>query len=354
MSKFSVEAFKSVVSSAVAAEDADAQAREQAQLTEITNKIQCSSGGSSIVLHIARIASLFDGFPNSVDLASSNGYNSGLSLRRRHGVWTVFCGNNLSNAYQLAMGSVSGNLSSAVAHALKAMKIKHSSAAYQTLLNHVAWSTDADKFHEEIVSVAPALPKSVLDALLCHGTERFDLNTELYRVMSPWEFQRIWLKALLAAGAEVNARPSAKHASSVYVAADKGDENYLGLLLTHGGDVESRAPNGNTAIASAVAGGHASCYRLLRLNGADHHFQSKTGDNLLHEAAEGICRTYDGHPLDNFAGIIRNLIKSGINPYAVNKYNQTPADVVRKDYPHRNEYDRLPEEVEGILALLEP
>lgn len=84
------------------------------------------------------------------------------------------------------------------------------------------------------------------------------------------------LEALLAAGADVNAR-SSEGLSSLMIAARDDRPDIARILITHGAEAELRTQSGSTALGVARGLGNARMVALLepRLSPDVHHFMQK-------------------------------------------------------------------------------
>ncbi|HEX8142715.1 MAG TPA: ankyrin repeat domain-containing protein [Pyrinomonadaceae bacterium] len=79
--------------------------------------------------------------------------------------------------------------------------------------------------------------------------------------------QMLIAEALLAQGAEVNARQQAG-VTPLHQAAHNGQAEMVRLLLAHGADVHARMDDGQTPLSMALETGNAEVIELLRKRGA--------------------------------------------------------------------------------------
>ena len=97
------------------------------------------------------------------------------------------------------------------------------------------------------------------------------------------------MAALLAAGADANAKESIRGRHPLYIAARKGHADCVRLLLQHGAnpdalnEAESYAREGGdeTALHTAAQKGHAECVRVLLEHGASPNARNRDEDTPL-------------------------------------------------------------------------
>jgi hypothetical protein len=88
------------------------------------------------------------------------------------------------------------------------------------------------------------------------------------------------LKALLAAGANANARDVAGFTPCMHVTINNTSARalaFLPLLIQHGADVNARNRAGRTALMEPTMGGRHDCVRALMAHGADPRIADNTG-----------------------------------------------------------------------------
>ena len=105
------------------------------------------------------------------------------------------------------------------------------------------------------------------------------------------------VKALVAAGADVNARRDAANNDAnnsgwtvLMMAAFNGHADCIEALIAAGADVNAKKGAGGTALMSAAGQGHADCVNALIAAGADVNAKSDAGDTAL------MIATQAGHP----------------------------------------------------------
>jgi ankyrin repeat protein len=76
------------------------------------------------------------------------------------------------------------------------------------------------------------------------------------------------VRALLAAGADVNAAESGDKVNSLMAAAAHGDLETVRALIEGKADLNAKTSNGNTALMLATAAGHQDVVQLLKSAGA--------------------------------------------------------------------------------------
>jgi ankyrin repeat protein len=134
---------------------------------------------------------------------------------------------------------------------------------------------------------------------------------------------------LLEAGADANAlgKEGANDVTSLFVAALAEDPQVVGLLLTHGADVDLADIEGNTALCVAAAWKpNLETLNLLLENGADVNHQNAQGDTALHLAVREavVSNSYD-------IEIVDALIAGGAALDVENEKGQSPLDLAGKD-----------------------
>jgi ankyrin repeat protein len=108
------------------------------------------------------------------------------------------------------------------------------------------------------------------------------------------------MRALLEAGADVDARDEGCNGWTPLMTAIHKDRTDLALLLLEAGaDVDARSPGGTTGLIMAAGYGHTDTVRTLLEHGADPYAESAPGLNALWSAAGGgaIGDFADGPPL---------------------------------------------------------
>lgn len=92
--------------------------------------------------------------------------------------------------------------------------------------------------------------------------------------------------ALLAAGADTEARLGVDKHTALYLASKRGDTACVDLLLEHGANPHARDIDGFTPLHAAARSGAERTVAALVAHGADIGAQTKWGDTPLHSAAE--------------------------------------------------------------------
>jgi ankyrin repeat protein len=111
-----------------------------------------------------------------------------------------------------------------------------------------------------------------------------DVSLDLNTAVKAGDVERV--KALLAQGADVNARNSVG-AAPLHEAAWSGNAELIDLLLARGANVNVRhAEAGSTPLHYAVITDHPVIVRTLLRHGADTQAGSRSGATALHLAAE--------------------------------------------------------------------
>lgn len=81
----------------------------------------------------------------------------------------------------------------------------------------------------------------------------------------------------VALRAELHSRASPQGYTPLHVAALNGHASVLGLLLSKGSHINSRANSGSTPLHLAASRGHLQCVRLLVSRGADQTIKDNRG-----------------------------------------------------------------------------
>ena len=126
------------------------------------------------------------------------------------------------------------------------------------------------------------------------------------------------IKALIASGADVNARSKVGRTSLMW-AADKGDADSIEALIASGADVNAKDENGKTALMKAVKSGKADCVEALIAAGAEVNARSKAGRNAGWK--EG--RTALMEAASNSAYSVKALIAAGADVNAKDNGGET-------------------------------
>ena len=122
--------------------------------------------------------------------------------------------------------------------------------------------------------------------------------------------------ALIGAGANVNAKRNSGDAA-LYIAAQKGHLQCMKLLIDKGAAVDARANNGATPLCAAASEGHPECLKALIKAGADVNAGLHNGETPLHMA------TRKGHTecvellIDNGAAVDARRVNNGATPLCV-------------------------------------
>ena len=85
------------------------------------------------------------------------------------------------------------------------------------------------------------------------------------------------VRALVRAGAKVDARDGAKHCTALHMAARRGNVEVAEALLDCGADIESRDSLGDTPLRRSVNCGKTAVAALLLARGADLHSKGSKG-----------------------------------------------------------------------------
>ncbi len=114
-----------------------------------------------------------------------------------------------------------------------------------------------------------------------------DRNAFLANLKGAAADQTSVIQALLASGADVNARNDEEGSTPLHVAASSGDVTAIRALLAGGADVNANAhkKGGATPLHVAAASGKAAVIPALLSGGADVNARAEGGDTPLHAAA---------------------------------------------------------------------
>ena len=131
------------------------------------------------------------------------------------------------------------------------------------------------------------------------------------------------IKALLAAGADPNARNGAAKETPLHFAAKRGRASALKALLAAGAD--PKAPNryGETPLHWAAGEGHGPLVAALLAAGADPKAPNRYRETPLHWAAPGSW-IFAGRANRNHASALRALLAAGADPNARDWLGETP------------------------------
>jgi ankyrin repeat protein len=107
----------------------------------------------------------------------------------------------------------------------------------------------------------------------------YDMRTPLHYAST-----RGVVEALLAAGADVNARHVPWARTPLLDAAMHGFREAVEALLDHGADLQAKNCSHFTALHWAAWGGHTEVVKVLLARGADPYYQDDSGYDALHWA----------------------------------------------------------------------
>ena len=125
------------------------------------------------------------------------------------------------------------------------------------------------------------------------------------------------VQALIAAGADPNARDMYKNTPLHDAAEDNENPAVLQALLAAGADLEARDENQNTPLHWAAWNNeNPAVVQALIAAGADPNARNKYKSTPLHDAAED----------NENPAVVQALIAAGADPNARNKYKSTPLD----------------------------
>lgn len=85
--------------------------------------------------------------------------------------------------------------------------------------------------------------------------------------------------------AQVEDRGQKNDCTPLMEAASAGHVEIIGLLLSHGADVNAQSSTGNTPLMYACAGGHVCAVKALLVQGAHVEDHNENGHTPLMEAA---------------------------------------------------------------------
>ena len=131
------------------------------------------------------------------------------------------------------------------------------------------------------------------------------------------------LKALLAAGADPNARNGAAKETPLHFAAKRGRASALKALLAAGADPNARDRRGEAPLHWAAGEGHGPLVAALLAAGADPKAPNKHGETPLHWAVPGSW-IFSGRANRNHASALRALLAAGADPNARDRLGETP------------------------------
>ncbi|KAM7532735.1 hypothetical protein Aperf_G00000129852 [Anoplocephala perfoliata] len=121
------------------------------------------------------------------------------------------------------------------------------------------------------------------------------------------------VKNALNQGADVNSRRRVNGRTALMIAASKGNEEIMGILLSHGASVHATDTDGNFAIHLAAEQGHLGCVKLLMDKGSLSFVGNLEYRTPLMKAAAM------GH-----ADVVEHLLLNGVNMmYQLNKHSES-------------------------------
>ena len=123
------------------------------------------------------------------------------------------------------------------------------------------------------------------------------------------------VRLLLVKGADINAKDGIG-LTVLMGAAIEGHEAIVRLLLEKGSDINAKDEDGNTALITAAGCGRATAIRLLLEKGADVNVKNKHGDTAL----KAVGKWSEGQA----AAVVTLLLEKGADIDAIDKYGETP------------------------------
>jgi ankyrin repeat protein len=110
-----------------------------------------------------------------------------------------------------------------------------------------------------------------------------DINSKGYPVLNSaiYAERKDLCEFLIQRGADVNAKDKWGQ-TSLYLAVDKDDLDYLKILIAHGAKVDTKCPGGETVLMFAALTGRTEVVRLLLEAGADTNIKDDRGQTALH------------------------------------------------------------------------
>ena len=148
-------------------------------------------------------------------------------------------------------------------------------------------NAESDMSRRSFEASEPSIPTSSLPLA----------DPDLYSAV--WRGQAEQVRALIAGGANVNARNS-DNDPLLHEAVWRNDVEVVQILVDAGADVNQRDSDNDPLLHEAIWRGHTEIVRILVNAGADVNARDSDGDTLLHEA------TWRGH-----TEIVRILIEAG-------------------------------------------
>lgn len=206
---------------------------------------EISADGCKAILNVARIASVIEGFPDTVPIASSDGYNEGLAIKREEGGPWRFAG-PLDSLRKWSRGTVDGSMGHMASHALSAMGIPHGSVAHRQLMDLAKWP-DPDDLEESLREIIRTVPTHVA---LASAGYAVDMAQAVAPPGNYTTFQRAlpaWIKSVESLVGKDLADPLSEDAPSpVHLAAASGHVETLGAMYRLKVDIDRPLPGGHS------------------------------------------------------------------------------------------------------------
>lgn len=141
------------------------------------------------------------------------------------------------------------------------------------------------------------------------------------------------IRALAAAGANVNARPDPSANTPLYTAIGNHAARAVAALIDAGADANAGPDHDTTPLGLAIVRGHLAMTRELLRGGARINEKRLSGQQPAIHASLGICaRPLEGDDQnDNYrVALLRTVVEAGADRMAKNSSGETAIDVVTK------------------------
>lgn len=292
---------------------------------------ETSLAGCSLLMHVARIASVVEDFPRSVTIAGGEAH---VRLDRgAHGVWGLAGSDR--GLLEVIEGRVPTSFASAVSLSLDAMGCINTHETRARAASLTAWP-GPDRIAESLFALKGTLHPHVRAAAVGYAEDIVS------GIVPDWNLLRVTLRTWvqsLAAEVGHDMLVDALHRtvpSPVGIAAAGGRNETIDTLARLDVELDRPMPEGHvlaghTPGSLALRAGKFETASALLRHDASPDTVAGDGDNLLHSAAKGIV----SHALheDDAIEMAATLLMAKVDLSAQNRDGETPADLLEAAEP---------------------
>lgn len=326
---------------------------ETSQRTKLAERVrkarvtaECSAWGTSVLMQIARISAVVNGFPSHIPLKSPNSHVSGLAAVLKNGKWTI--GGEDHAVIENDHLGFTGQSDLTFRMVLDALGVQTNPKTLERMKEVTKWGISLGQETSILKETFSMLHDHTVRAAVGHGmVVRADLDWHgdpTVWLSTAWDVADLFPDFV----PEVldGIRPPMSSA------AINGESSLISHLLSMSPPDGRRAPDpdleGAAALIAVVSNGIAN--RVVTLDTLLRHGVSpdsldRNGGTALHVLADCLSEDESGIGVE----LATRLIQDGIDPSVLDDKSRTALDVLR-EHPNAHEWD--PED-NALLALLE-